>query len=67
MANFTSDDEIESIDDAMFRAARLDRSELVKILESVGIQCYDTEDFDTLLAAIRANLLDGTLDQSAID
>ena len=42
---------------------RADREVLVRILESICIQCYDQESNGVLLDAIFENLDDGTLDE----
>lgn len=41
---------------------RMDRAEIVKLLEEVAcIQCYDHESDDELREALRANVDDGTI------
>jgi len=39
----------------------LSRREIVELLESVGIACYDHEDTETLREALRVNIEDGTI------
>jgi len=40
----------------------LDRDEIVALLTSVCIQCYDTESTEELRIAVRANVADGTIE-----
>ena len=40
----------------------LTREQLVEVLESVDIQCYDDESYDTLWLAVLDNLKDGTIE-----
>jgi len=44
----------------------LDRDQILGILESIGIQCYDSESDDYLRDVIRENIEDGTLRTSGI-
>lgn len=39
----------------------LDRAEIVALLESVSIQCYDHETTEELREALRVNIDDGTI------
>ena len=41
--------------------SRLTRERIVKLLEEVGIACYDSEDYETLLEALKVNVQDGTI------
>jgi hypothetical protein len=41
--------------------AKLDREDLVKLLEDAGIQCYDTETDAVLREALKVNVEDGTI------
>jgi hypothetical protein len=45
----------------------LDRAEITQMLESVSIQCYDSEDTEVLRDALLTNVLDGTIDRSVIE
>ena len=40
----------------------LSRSEMVDLLESVSIQCYDSESDAELREAVKVNILDGTIE-----
>ena len=40
----------------------LSRQEVVALLESVGIVCYDSEGYEELKEALRANVEDGTIE-----
>ncbi len=46
---------------------KLTRENIVSLLESVSIACYDHEDVEELRIAVRENVLDGTLDRDALD
>lgn len=39
----------------------LDREDIVRILESYGFACYDSETTDDLREALRINVMDGTI------
>lgn len=43
-------------------AKELTREKCVELLESASIQCYDTEDLETLQEAVASNIEDGTLE-----
>lgn len=45
----------------------LTRAEIVEMLESVSIQCYDSEDTNVLRAALLSNVLDKTIDPSVVE
>lgn len=45
----------------------MDRAEIVSILESAGIACYDHEDTENLREALRANVMDGTIPEDELD
>jgi len=45
---------------------QLDRDQIVSLLESISIQCYDNESTETLREALIVNVEDGTLDPSQI-
>ena len=48
------------------RLNRLDRSQIVTLLESVSIACYDSESTDELREALAVNIEDGTIDESSL-
>ncbi len=41
--------------------SQLSRERIVKLLESVGIACFDSESTDKLLEALKVNIQDGTI------
>lgn len=41
---------------------KLSRQEIVELLESVGIACYDSENTEMLREALRVNVEDGTIE-----
>jgi hypothetical protein len=43
---------------------RLERETCVELLEAACIQCYDSEDAQTLQEAVKANVEDGTIDRA---
>lgn len=48
-------------------AKTLSREQMVKLLEDAGIQCYDSEDEETLAEAIAENIADGTLEPEGFE
>jgi len=51
----------------MRRINWLGRNQIVELLESVCIACYDSESTDELREALQSNIEDGTIDPSLID
>ena len=45
----------------------MSREEVVRVLEGHSIQCYDDEPMSTLLAALRENIEDGTIEPVMMD
>jgi hypothetical protein len=43
-------------------ASSLSRETCIRILEFVGIECFDDEDTETLRETVRVNCADGTID-----
>lgn len=41
--------------------SRLTRGRIIELLESASIACYDSEDYETLLEALKVNVQDGTI------
>ena len=44
----------------------LEREQIVELLESIGIACYDSESTKTLREALLANVEDGSIDEADI-
>jgi len=49
------------------QVARLSRENCVRLLESISIQCYDSEPLHVLRDAIKANIADGTISRQALE
>jgi hypothetical protein len=45
---------------------QLSRTQTIAILENHGFACYDSESTDDLEEALRSNIEDGTIDESAV-
>lgn len=45
----------------------LSREDCVRLLESVGIQCYDSEPVGVLREAVEVNVDDGTISPQALE
>lgn len=60
------DDEPEFSQELLTKLNRLDRQQIVELLESASIQCYDNESDDVLLEALKVNIADGTISEDSI-
>ena len=51
----------------MIAISNLSRDACVELLESVGIQCYDSEPIEVLREAVEVNVADGTISREALE
>jgi len=49
-----------------FQIQEMSREDVIALLESVDIQCYDHESDEVLKEALKVNVLDGTIERSAL-
>ena len=64
---FVSEDDDEETTLRDRQILSLSREKCVSLLESVGIQCYESEDTATLREAVRTNVEDGTIEAGALE
>lgn len=61
------EDYVTKLSESRDLIAKMDRSGLVRVLESISIECQNSESDDVLRGAIMSNVKDGTLDVGDIE